>query len=433
MRFFRQFFVCLWLLIVVYFTQALAQSPSSPPVTLVTIDQAVQEAIEKNLGLLAERYNLSIADARIITARQRPNPILSIGSDHLDLLGTGYNDINGAGPPEYSIRTDFIFERGGKRRQRIEVAEQSKQIVQTQFLNATRALVLDVQNAFVDVLLAKASLKLAQDNLTAFDKIVGVNVERVRAGDLARVELTRTQLAELQFNNAVIQAVTKLRVAQQRLQFLMGRGVPSPSFDVSGQMRREPLPFSLEDLQQQAMARRPDYLAMQREQTRSQAEIRLQLAQRKFDFSLGTEYRRQQGLAGKGNSLGFFFSIPLPVFDRNQGEIARAQQEQLQVDARIRALEAEIRNEIRTAWLQYETARTLLSQIEDNMLSKAQGVLRAIDYSYRSGEANFVELLDAQRAFNDTMQSYNEARAEYARSLYLIDSTIGRDMVSVQN
>lgn len=415
---------------VIYFSQARAQSLSLPP---VTVNQAVEEAIEKNLGLLAERYNISIADARIITAGLRPNPVLSIGGDHLDLLGTGYNDINHAGPPEYSIRTDFIFERGGKRRKRLEVAQQEKQVAQMQLLNATRALVLDVENAFVDVLLAKESLRLAQDNLTAFNKIVRVNVERVRVGDLARVELTRTQLAELQFNNAVIQAVMKLRIAQQRLQLLMGRAVPSPSFEVSGEMRREPLPFSLDDLQRQAMARRPDYQAMLRDQARSQAEIRLQLAQRKIDFTFGTEYRRQQGLAGKGNSLGFFFSIPLPVFNRNQGEIGRAQEEQMQIDARLRALEADIRNEINTAWQQYETARTLLSQIESEMLGRARRVLEAIGYSYRSGEASFVDLLDAQRAFNDTMQSYNEARAEYARSLYLIDSTIGKDTVSVGN
>jgi cobalt-zinc-cadmium efflux system outer membrane protein len=170
--------VCL--LIVVCFVQARAQSPSS---SSVTINQAVQQAIERNLGHLAERYNLSIADARIITARLRPNPVLSIGGDHLDLLGTVFNDINGAGPPEYSIRTDFIIERGDNRRHRIEVAEQSKQVAQMQFLNATRTLVLDVQNAFVDVLLAKESVRLAQDNLTAFNKIVQVNVERVRAGD----------------------------------------------------------------------------------------------------------------------------------------------------------------------------------------------------------------------------------------------------------
>jgi outer membrane protein, heavy metal efflux system len=81
----------------------------------VTIEQAVQEALDNNLSLLAERYNLTIADDRIVTARLRPNPVLSLGGDHLDLLGTGFNGQNGAGPPEASARVDFVFERGGKR------------------------------------------------------------------------------------------------------------------------------------------------------------------------------------------------------------------------------------------------------------------------------------------------------------------------------
>ena len=102
-----------WILIFPFVCNAVqGQTQSIPTATLLTLDQAVNEALEQNLGLLAERYNISIADARIITARLRPNPILSIGGDHLDVLGTGYNTENAAGPAEYSVRTDFVFERG---------------------------------------------------------------------------------------------------------------------------------------------------------------------------------------------------------------------------------------------------------------------------------------------------------------------------------
>ena len=155
--------------------------------------------------------------------------------------------------------------------------------------------------------------------------------------------------------------------------------------------------------------------------------VRSQIAQGKVDYTIGTEFRRQQGIAGTGNSLGFFFSVPLPVFNRNQGEIARAREERQQVEARTRALEAVIRNELNAAWQQYDTARSLLARIEGEMLDQARSVLASMEYSYRAGEASLVEFLDAQRAFNDTMQGYNEARAEYARSLYLIDSVTGKE------
>src|SRR5262245_12229806 len=104
----------------------------------ITIEQAVQEALDKNLGLLAERYNLSIAEARIVTARLRPNPVFSFGADYQDWLGAGFTPSKAIGPAEVNFRTDFVLERGGKRQRRIEVAENSRAVAQLQLLDATR-------------------------------------------------------------------------------------------------------------------------------------------------------------------------------------------------------------------------------------------------------------------------------------------------------
>jgi cobalt-zinc-cadmium efflux system outer membrane protein len=134
---------------------------------------------------------------------------------------------------------------------------------------------------------------------------------------------------------------------------------------------------------------------VRKRQARSVDELRSQIAQGKVDYTIGTEFRRQQGLAGTGNSLGFFFSVPLPLFNRNQGEIERARQEQQQIEARTRALEAGMRNELDAAWRQYDTARALLTRIEGEMLDQARRVLASMEYSYRAGEASLVEFLDA--------------------------------------
>ena len=163
-----------------------------------------------------------------------------------------------------------------------------------------------------------------------------------------------------------------------------------------------------------------------RDQARSAAELRLQIAQGKVDYTIGAEYQRQQGNLREGNQFGLSFNVPLPVFNRNQGEIERAGQEQEQIAAKIRALEAEIRNEVQNAYQQYTTAHDLLQRIEQDMLEQAADVRQTMEYSYRRGQSSFVEFLDAQRAFNDTRQSYNEARAEYARSLYLLDAVSGK-------
>jgi cobalt-zinc-cadmium efflux system outer membrane protein len=378
---------------------------------------------------MAERYNLSIADARRITARLRPNPIFSAGADYQDILGSGFasNPNWNAGPPEVNFRIDFLLERGGKRQHRMEVADNAKAVAEMQLLDATRLLILDVQNAIADLLLAKANLALAAENLKAFNEIVAINTAKVKAGDLAEVELVRSKLAALQFQNAVRQQETNLRIARNRLQALMGRAVPKPDFDIAGDFRRDDIPADMESIRQQALQFRPDLQALTRDEARSTADTKLQIAQGKVDYTLGTMYHRQYGNADpNANAMGFFFSAPLPVFNRNQGEIERARQEQRQIEARIQALKAAIQIEVENAFLRFVTARDLLKGIESNMLQQAQDVRQTMEYSYRRGEASLVEFLDAQRAFNDTMQSYNEARAEFARSLYLTDSISGK-------
>jgi len=402
-----------------------SQAPTTLQSELLTIDQAVAEALEKNLGLLAERYNLTIADARIATARLRPNPVLSLGADTLDLLGTGFDpQTNAGGPSNYSIRTDFLLERGGKRQARIAVAEGNRAVAQLQLLNTVRGIVLDVQNAFVDLQSAKDSLGLAQENLQTLHDIVGINEKRVKNGDLAEVELLRAQVAELQFENSVRQAELRGKTAKAKLQILLGRIRNARPFDIVGELRRDSTLPNQEALLTQAQQMRPDLLALARDQARSQAEIRNQLALGKVDYTIGSQYLRQADTAHT-NTLGFFFQTNIPIFNRNQGEIERARQEQRQIEARIRAMEATVENDVEIAYQQYATAQATLEKVERTMVGKARDVRSITEYSYKRGDATFVEFLDAQRAYNDTMQAHNDARADFARSLYGIDAAIG--------
>ena len=397
-----------------------------PQAQSLTVEQAVAEAIKNNLGLIAQRSNVSIAEARILTARLRPNPVVSAAGDHLDLLGSGFSEGNGGGPTELTLRTDFLLERGGKRQNRIEVAERSRTVSELEFLDAVRLVALDVENAAVDVLFSKDNLALARENLESANRIVDVNLTRVRAGDIAEVELIRSRLAALQFSNSVRRAELAERAAQTRLKSLLGRAAGPAPINIAGELRRGQAPQSRGELATTAMTSRPDIQAMRRDSERAAAEVRLQTAQSKVDYTVGTEYRRQQGVNGKSNSLGLFLSADLPVFNRNQGEIERARQELRQSEARVRALELTIRSEVESAYDQWEAARDLLAGIEKQMLGEAREVREVTDYSYRRGEATLLELLDAQRAFNETMQAFNEARAEHARGLYLLDAVSGK-------
>jgi outer membrane protein, heavy metal efflux system len=397
-----------------------------PQAQSLTVEQAVAEAIQNNPGLVAQRANVSIAEARILAARLRPNPVLSTGGDHVDVLGTGFSEENGGGPFEYTVRTDFLLERGKKRQSRVEVAERSRAVVELEFLDAMRLVALDVQNAAVDVLLAKENLALARENLESANRIVDTNMVRVRTGDIAEVELIRSRVAALQFSNSVRRAELAERAAQTRLKSLLGRAANPAPIAIAGELRRNQATHSRAELAGGALTSRPDMQALRRDAERASAEVRLQTAQSKVDYTVGTEYRRQQGVNGRSNSVGFFLSTELPVFNRNQGEIERARQELRQSEARVRALELAIRSEVESAYDQWEASRDLLAGIEKQMLGEAREVREVTDYSYRRGEATLLELLDAQRAFNETMQAFNEARAEHARSLYLLDAVSGK-------
>jgi len=387
----------------------------------LTITQAVAEAIEHNLGLIAERLNLTVAEARLVTAQLHPNPVLSLGGDHLDWLGTGYDRVNNAGPQEYSIRTDFVLERGSKRARRIDVAETARSVGQLQLQNSIRQLTLDVQTACTDVILAEETLTVAHDSLDALNNVVQLNERRVRSGDLAEVELLRTELAQLQLDGTVRQAELRVRTARAKLHLLLGRqpGTALPDVVETAAPRS---PIDLGSVLDRALTRRPDLLAARADQARSEAEIRLQIAQGAVDYSVGAEYRRQDGVAGRGNSLGIFFSTGLPFFNRNQGEIARARAEQQQLGARRLGIELGIRNDVEVAFHQYETSRAALDKLEQTTLKRALEVRRITEFSYQRGEASLIAFLDAQRAYNDTMQTYNEAKADYARSLFLLSA-----------
>jgi cobalt-zinc-cadmium efflux system outer membrane protein len=403
--------------------QAAPLSRPAAPLTL-TIDDAVRQALDHNLTLVAERYSVTIAEARIAAAQLRPNPVLTVTTMLPDSTVFEEN----ISPREAAVRGDVIFEGGGKRERRIEVAEAEKAVVDVELLNAMRVVVLDVQSAFVDVVLAEQNVALAGESRDALDALVEVNRERVRTGDLSQVELTRSRLAALQFQNDVRQQEARLAVARHRLANLIGRDDGS-TIRVAGDLRSDRQPVDLGAITQLALERRPDLQALRRDQARSAADVRLQIAQGKVDYTLSGEYHRQEQATpadrNTGNLYGLSLSMPLPLFNRNQGEIARARQEEQQGQARVRALEAGIRMEVQSAFETYSAARDVVTTIESQMLTQARDVRSTTEYSYRRGEASFIELLDAVRTFNDTMQSYNGARADYARSLYAIESISG--------
>ena len=148
-----------------------------------------------------------------------------------------------------------------------------------------------------------------------------------------------------------------------------------------------------------------------------------------MDYTFGAEYRRQQGINGKGNTLGFFFSVPVPVFSRNQGEIARARAEHEQLRRTETALRAQISSEVTGAWQEFETARGLVAEIERDLLGPSQEAKNTTAYVYQAGASSLIDVLDAQRAFNETMSAYYGAQADYRRAAGKLASAVGEEVI----
>lgn len=409
----------------------IAFAQSAPPASVISIQEAVEEAVRNNPSLSAERLGIVVAESASITARLKPNPVLSASADHLDALGSGFNDVNGGGPSEYSLRIDLPWERGQKRGLRIAAAGYQRSIAAVKIADSIRRLTLDVTLACIDVMEAKSKLDLANDNLKSLQGIVTLDETRLRAGAITPVELTRARVAMLQFRANVRTAELARATARTRLQTLLGRTPGAGTIEILDDMKMPVPPTGpdLAEIERKALGTRPDLEAIQLDQARTQADLRLQIAQGKIDYTFGTEYRRQQGVNGKGNSLGFFFSAPLPAFNRNQGEIARATAE---LDQRRRSLEAQraqVSSEVVSAWHEYESARAMVAEIEHDLLGPSQEARDTTVYVYRAGASSLIDVLDAQRAFNETMSAYYGAQADYRRAIGRLTAAAGHEVI----
>ncbi len=397
----------------------------------LTIAQAVSEAVDNNLSVLAERANIPVAEATLITARLKPNPVLSLGADHLDVLGTRYNSINNAGPNEINARIDFLIERAHKREYRVETAQFNRQLAEARLAEAIRNLRITVISACVDLIQAKANLTLAEEILKNYQELFQINEARVNAGSVSPLELVRSRVAMLQFKNQVQRAQLGVTRARTRVQSLLGPQVLGQKIDIAGELKVPLAPATLpvEKLEQLAIESRPELQTVRLNQMRSVAELKLQLANAKTDYTYGTEYRRQQGINGTSNSMGVFLSVPLAVNNKNQGEIARVEAEQKLYARQMEALAINARNEVRAAYDSFVASRELVESIEKDLLDNARKARDTAGYVYRAGASSLLEFLDAQRALNDSMQSYQEALGDYRRAVVNLNASVNKEII----
>lgn len=404
--------VCVLLLLC--WQHAGAQAPTMPS-TPLTLQQAVAFALRNNPALLAARQNLESTRAEEITAGLRQNPVLGVSGSDVTLPAN-----NPASPYSYSADISRLFERGQKRRWRLDSARASTQVTESQYHDLERQTVLTVKQAFTNLLLAKAALQLADNNLASYRKTVDLSRVRLQAGAISQTDFNRIDLQMASFESDYENAQVNLIQNSDQLQQLLGIENPSRTFAIVGTLDPPHLTLSLPELESEALAARPDYLAAQRAIQVADANVKLADANGTADPTLDAGYNR----SGTYNSFGFNVSIPLRIFDRNQGE-KQAARFTAQSDrfAEI-AARNQVLSDVDQAWAAYQGAQGLAQRYNSHYLQEAGTILNNLEFGYRHGSYTLLDYLDALHDYRQTNLDALNANAQVWLSIHqLSDAT----------
>jgi outer membrane protein, heavy metal efflux system len=278
-----------------------------------------------------------------------------------------------------------------------------------QYHDQIRQLTLQVKQQFTTVILAKATLKLAQDNLKDYRHALQISKDRYDAGDIGKLDYERLDLQLAQFESDETSAEMNLVQASDQLQTLIGYQQPSRSFDVAGELVPPPVNTTLTDLEQKALAARPDYRAAQAAVRVADANQKLAYANGTTDPTLESDYNYTAGYS----SLGFSVSIPLRIFDRNQGnkETSRF----LAQSSRFSEVAAQnqVYSDVDQAWIGYVQSKVLSDRYNGHYLDESKDVLSIAQFAYEHGG---IALLDYLSAVQDDRTTSLNALNSYAQT-----------------
>jgi cobalt-zinc-cadmium efflux system outer membrane protein len=408
---------------------AVAQTAAVPPApaSRIGLADAVRLALEHNHQLRAQRLNVDLSKADEVTAALRPNPVLTSTNENFPVFSSKdlFNRDNFLNNQNFVESLSYLFERGGKRDKRTQVARDTTEVAAKSAADAERQLAFQTEQAFVNVLLANSTVDLARENLTNFSNVLEVNRERLRAGDLAEADFYKISLQKLQFEQDLSSAEVAVVQAKAALRQNIGYEKLTDEFEIDGDLVYRKYPITLDDLKREALAARPDFGAAQTGVTLAQHTQALAFADRARDLTGGVEYDR----AGSLNGFGFSLSIELPFHDRNQGNIAHSkvaitQAMELEAFARSTVL-----TDVVTAYATFQTSEKVVALYESGYLDQAKQSLDITTYVYQQGSGTLLDLLDAERTYRSTQLAYRQALAAYMTSVHQINLAVGRQVL----
>jgi cobalt-zinc-cadmium efflux system outer membrane protein len=411
---------CLCCALILCSAYALAQAQAS-----LTWDQVRQQFEQRNPTLLAGQFNISESKAEEITAYLRPNPNLTLTADQIDPFPGGPPH----GPFAYLLPVasiSYLHERQHKRELRLESAQKATAIATSEQADLERTLIFNLRGAFVQTLQAKSVLQLAKDNLAYYDHVLEVSRERFKAGDIAQIDLDRLELQRVQYESDLQMAEVNLRTTKIQLLTLLNDRTPVEHFDVTGPFDFSDRILPLDEFRKIALDTRPDLKAAVQAVDKARTDHKLAVANGSTDPTFGFDVGRNPPI---DQYIGFNVSIPLRIFDRNQGEKLRTQ---LDVDRNQRLLDAaqaQVFSDVDSAYAMLNSNVILLQPYKAKYLQQAVRVRDTVFFAYQRGGASLLDYLNAQSDYRTVELAYVNLVGSYLTAGAQLNLAVGREVI----
>jgi cobalt-zinc-cadmium efflux system outer membrane protein len=399
-----------------------APAAPSAAATRVTLDQAIDMALKHNHSLQAARTMILQNQASEITANLRPNPTISGDTQFLPLFTPGdfssnYLDNNA----QFDLGLGYLFERGKKRQHRLQAAKDQTAVTMAQTSDNERTLTFNVASQFIAALLAQANIELADTDLKSFQQTQDIAEERAKLGAMSGGDLLKIKLQLLQFQTDVSASKLARIQALASLRQLLGYDSVPENYEVAGDLEYKPVKVGKDELMAMALRQRPDVRAAQLGIAAAQSQLGLAVANGKRDVNASMNYSH----VGSANSISIFGSIEMPIFDRNQGEIARnryvvTQSQELSSEQNSLAL-----TDVENSYESLHTNDEVVQLYQSGYLKQAEDSRDISQYAYQRGAASLLDFLDAERSYRATELAYRQALASYMTSLEQLRQAVG--------
>jgi outer membrane protein, heavy metal efflux system len=406
-----------------------AQVPPSAP--QIWDWNTVKDKFElNNPTLLAGQLNIDELKAEEITANLRPNPQFTLTAD-----GTQIVPYHGIWEPFagtfVSPAVSQLFERRHKRGLRYEVAKQGSAIGVAQQSDLERTLLFNLRSAFVGVLQAKAVLRLAQTNLEYYDHILQISRDRYQAGDIAQIDLQRLELQRLQYESDLQNALVNLRTTKINLLALLNEHSPIDSFDVEGPFDFSNSLLSDDDYRKDALDARPDLRAAVLSVEQAKTSYQLAEANGSTDPTIGLWYTHNGSFSNPDayNTLGASVSIPLRIFDRNQGEKLRTKIDIDRQEKLRQGVETQVFSDVDSAYALVLSNINMLQPYKAKYLAEAVHVRDTVYFSYQHGGAALIDFLNAESDYRTVELNYVNLVGAYLTAAAQLNEAVGREVI----